>query len=302
MHTNYQLKTVSKGRSAFTLIELLVVIAIIAILAAILFPVFAQAREKARQASCMSNMRQLGQGIAMFTQDHDEYLPKAFFNDQADYSAPWGLPWDTGWDGAIYSYVKSGDVFRCPSDVDPRSYNLSAAVANGAKVWTSYRYNISNQENGAYDALQLSKLDSPADAIVIAESSTGVDEANYNDLATWEQEDKGYVCLNWPNNTGFDRHISHVPGRSSATWHLHEAEPIDKQARNRGMSNYVFADGHVKSMAWSQTWKRIGPDKKTANGATITPTLWRQNFGVSNDDPNNASRQDRCQYVDGDTR
>lgn len=73
---NVELKFMyTRNRSAFTLIELLVVIAIIAILAAILFPVFAQARKKARQTSCLSNMKQIGYGLMMYTQDYDELLP-----------------------------------------------------------------------------------------------------------------------------------------------------------------------------------------------------------------------------------
>ncbi len=137
---------------------------------------------------------------------------------------------------------------------------------------------------------------------MIAESSTGVEEANYNQLSTWEGEDKGYVCIDWPNNTAFDRHISHVPGRSNLTWKSHAPEAINKSARNLGMSNYVFADGHVKSMTWGQTWRRLGPDKKTVDGVTVVPTLWRQNFGAINSDPGNPSTHDRCQYKEGDTR
>jgi len=94
-------------RKAFTLIELLVVIAIIAILAAILFPVFATAREKARQTACLSNQKQLALGIIQYTQDYDEYLP----NGDSQTNQP------TGWAGQIYPYIKSANVYVCPSDV-----------------------------------------------------------------------------------------------------------------------------------------------------------------------------------------
>jgi prepilin-type N-terminal cleavage/methylation domain-containing protein/prepilin-type processing-associated H-X9-DG protein len=113
----------------FTLIELLVVIAIIAILAAILFPVFARAREKARTASCQSNLKQLALSALMYAQDYDEMLPAVAmgpyfptalsppFDGPFDYTAGYGW-WQT-WVFVIYPYVKSTQVFLCPSN----SYN-----------------------------------------------------------------------------------------------------------------------------------------------------------------------------------
>ena len=128
MHTNVvpkskcpQRQTVTiQSRKAFTLIELLVVIAIIAILAAILFPVFAKAREKARQISCLSNMRQIGLGFMQYTQDNDEVLPgsgdlnysthEGAWVDIDTYAAPTSVFSPST--GAIFPYVKSIGVFR----------------------------------------------------------------------------------------------------------------------------------------------------------------------------------------------
>jgi prepilin-type N-terminal cleavage/methylation domain-containing protein len=98
--------------SAFTLIELLVVIAIIAILAAILFPVFAAARERARMSACISNMRQIGTGMMMYAQDYDETFPYVQFVDTATRYV---------WKNAVRPYVKNLDVFGCPSNPHSRS-------------------------------------------------------------------------------------------------------------------------------------------------------------------------------------
>lgn len=103
------------ARKGFTLIELLVVIAIIALLAAILFPVFAQAREKARQAACLSNVKQIATGLLMYIQDSDEVLPPV--NAGGEDLAGWGYGGsDIVWPQAIQPYVKSWEIFRCPSD------------------------------------------------------------------------------------------------------------------------------------------------------------------------------------------
>jgi prepilin-type N-terminal cleavage/methylation domain-containing protein/prepilin-type processing-associated H-X9-DG protein len=98
------LKRRSHGRSAFTLIELLVVIAIIAILAAILFPVFAKAREKARQTSCASNLKQLGLGLLQYAQDYDELLPRGYTS-----------PPSRDWFSDCTPYLKSTQIRVCPS-------------------------------------------------------------------------------------------------------------------------------------------------------------------------------------------
>jgi prepilin-type N-terminal cleavage/methylation domain-containing protein/prepilin-type processing-associated H-X9-DG protein len=132
-------------RRGFTLIELLVVIAIIAILAAILFPVFARAREAARQSSCLSNLKQLGTAMQMYTQDYDERLPGAApFSASSEYGH-WILAYNNGAgqnagqpgpflveQGALFPYVKNAQVYRCPSDANANTRRLSYTMnANG---------------------------------------------------------------------------------------------------------------------------------------------------------------------------
>src|SRR5947209_11639065 len=116
-------------KRAFTLIELLVVIAIIAILAAILFPVFAQAREKARQASCLSNLKQIGQGYLMYLQDYDEQFPLDTQSPTRIGNVYWSPPnlvttqrtdaylswYQTQGANVLYPYLKNYQVWACPS-------------------------------------------------------------------------------------------------------------------------------------------------------------------------------------------
>lgn len=113
-----------RDRRAFTLIELLVVIAIIAILAAILFPVFAQAREKARQTSCLNNHRQLGTGLMLYVQDYDETYPITFYMG-AEAS---GMPCILTSFQALQPYQKNSQIVQCPSDPAKLDFARGTAI------------------------------------------------------------------------------------------------------------------------------------------------------------------------------
>jgi prepilin-type N-terminal cleavage/methylation domain-containing protein/prepilin-type processing-associated H-X9-DG protein len=173
--------------SAFTLIELLVVIAIIAILAAILFPVFAQARAKARQAACLSNMKQISTGLMMYTQDYDEVLPG---NDSTIYTpgSPHGEYADAGiasrttigfldtdptkvlrnWGRDIQPYIKNTQVYMCPDSV-PRNSLSATPSATYAETNDPRGANASYLLNGVTATKALAAIPAPADIIYIQE-------------------------------------------------------------------------------------------------------------------------------------
>ncbi len=135
-------QTMIRTRHAFTLIELLVVIAIIAILAAILFPVFSQAREKARETVCISNARQIGLQVRMYVSDYDDTMPIFYaYNSQP----PAGSPGHKGIELLILPYGRSTELFRCPNDLggpavaDP-DYGCPGRASYHACYGSSYRF------------------------------------------------------------------------------------------------------------------------------------------------------------------
>jgi prepilin-type N-terminal cleavage/methylation domain-containing protein/prepilin-type processing-associated H-X9-DG protein len=157
-----QYRTSEIQRAGFTLIELLVVIAIIAILAAILFPVFAQAREQARQTVCLSNVRQIGLAVRMYVQDYDETFPIFYaYNTQTpDGERAWsGDPLHKGVELLVLPYTKNQNIFQCPNDnggpavADP-FYGCPGRTTYHACYGSSYRFNRGSFSTVANESTQ----------------------------------------------------------------------------------------------------------------------------------------------------
>ncbi|MGI5816979.1 MAG: DUF1559 domain-containing protein [Armatimonadota bacterium] len=172
-------------REGFTLIELLVVIAIIAILAAILFPVFARAREKARQTSCLSNLKQLGTALQMYVQDHDEMTPP-HTDDEPDPPPAYNWRWD-GFPLRLQPYIKNYQIYRCPSD---DGWTAPAESATGR--WSSYVIN----NLGSVARRPDSAFHDPSGTIVLLDGSEA-------DLGIEGNDDLPYQV---PNSAAYNRH------------------------------------------------------------------------------------------------
>lgn len=195
-----------KGRPGFTLIELLVVIAIIAILAAILFPVFARAREKARQASCSSNLKQIALAGLMYCQDYDEKFPNPVLcGGGGPITGCFVAHEYCGDRGAVLQpYIKNRQVWECPSSRDCRR--------------TSYGWNRSLD---GWGATKLGTIQKPAETVMFADHRTNV---TYRWCGGWLASNEG--CCG---------------GQGNDPVYPHWMDP----AHNEG-SNIALCDGHVK--------------------------------------------------------
>ena len=252
-------------QQGFTLIELLVVIAIIAILAAILFPVFAQAREKARAISCASNEKQMALGVLQYVQDYDE-------------SWPIGLEWagDTGgndtffyqsaWVGKIQPYIKSLAIFGCPDDPEafrnPKhdwssigiSYAANAYTVGTPKGLDTIRGPFLFDTDGEWtyrNPMTDDGIHSPSETVMLTEkwaADTDLPDGWVNNALDYGWDE---MIFTGPGVVGDPSQL--IPNGEAAVKPYPNGQDGAVSAHHQNRANFAFCDGHVKAMDPIQT-------------------------------------------------
>lgn len=260
-----------KSKKGFTLIELLVVIAIIAILAAILFPVFAQAREKARAITCVSNLKQVGIGMMQYTQDNDEQFPMLQYYDTLGNPLDWYtaiMPYikngtmETG-AGGVKSSLGRGGIWHCPSfPVADQEANYGVnweMCRNGAGTWAAsqpgfIQYTINNAQ-----------IDAPSDKILVVEKGAAaqINPTSSYAQALFDPTESNFTNCIGVNLTGTDTHNElHYDADCNGAGNY--TDPVTNTVvnganwnttpgnmprfRHQNTCNTLFTDGHVKPL------------------------------------------------------
>lgn len=238
---------INARKSAFTLIELLVVIAIISILAAILFPVFARARENARRSSCLSNVKQIGLGFMQYNQDYDEQMP---FNKT---NATTG---QLSWIESIQPYLKSKQILRCPSDT---SENWETPIVgltgdSGGLRPTSYVENLYYVPNATTPNpyANLASTQAPSKVIFMTESPKNRTASYFHARVYTDYPGGSSKMTLQPDG------VSYLPIDVATAQHL--------EGFNAG-----YLDGHVKWVKWSQVWFNDPNAQPTFNKGSFSP-------------------------------
>ena len=225
-------------RNAFTLVELLISIAIIAVLAALIFPVFASARQKAKHRVCQSNQKQIGMALLLYVEDYDEVFPE---RQDPELLRSWRV--------MIQPYIKSGAVFRCPSNSNnnlPTSLNPET-INDPQELKASYAINTNDANrvgglcNNSHIDVTHSSVQVPSQMIGFAEST-----AYYSDMNVTVRPG----AFTTENDTGWNGHLF---------------------SGHNGMSSFWFIDGHVKALKPLST---LNPSTAFPLPINAIPCLW----------------------------
>ena len=245
-----------QNKRGFTLIELLVVIAIIAILAAILFPVFAQAREKARQSACISNLKQISLAVLQYTQDYDETYPPS----EDGTNAPWH--------NFVQPYIKNGDTFNgvaygrggvwsCPSWPDSGTAMDSQGQRYGANDMFVGNYgrndaSLTPAAGGIRPTVAVAEIDTPSDKVMLVEKGRNGQAWNWPDFITlqWFWTDSVLTAGQYDASKD-GSNLASDPSRDLDRNEIVANPPWEGgrtiRYRHTGATNVAFADGHVKA-------------------------------------------------------
>ncbi|HEU4753116.1 MAG TPA: DUF1559 domain-containing protein [Armatimonadota bacterium] len=264
-------------RRGFTLIELLVVIAIIAILAAILFPVFAQAREAARKASCQSNLKQIGSAFLMYVQDYDETYPQPGGANFGDYGQFWTIPPDAdgtvpstarlaNWANVLQPYIKNYQVLSCPSTA---AWNLFAAPVKPA-------ININYTYNRLLAWRSIASVPAPASIFLVTEG--------WGNLGVVGRSGSGNPGVTDP---AYGPNKPYTYGMACAMYVGFGGQPLPAYDKiHSGTLNYLYGDGHVKALKPAGDY-RVNPFSRLNPDGTLAgywdcgggcPCLWIPEF------------------------
>jgi prepilin-type N-terminal cleavage/methylation domain-containing protein/prepilin-type processing-associated H-X9-DG protein len=243
-----------KHNKGFTLIELLVVIAIIAILAAILFPVFAKVREKARQTACLSNEKQLGLALLQYVQDNNELVPAGVIYQNGE-----------GWAGELYPYVKSAAAYKCPDDPTPGNVGGSISYEMNGNLDPTLWNGTANQVL----PIKVANFTAPSKTVLLYECAYNeFTDVTATPIETSSSTGNGLArpANHGVYNTGVLGNITdpgiYYSGNQTGNWFNPTYYYNNKLGLHNNGSNFLFDDGHAK---WSPG---VNISAGTNNGTT----------------------------------